>query len=82
MSIDEAPAPEVGVALQAAATRLQNEFRGVDAETVEQLVHSTYDQFASAATVFTFLPLLTERSVRQELKTLSTSSGETFAQIA
>ena len=82
MPIREAPAPEVGVALQAAATRLQKEFEGVDPDTVEQLLHSSYDEFASAATVFRFLPLLAERAVRQELKTLSASSGESLAQSA
>lgn len=82
MSIHEAPALDVGVALQAAATRLQKEFDGVDSVTVEQLLHSSYDQFAGRATVFTFLPLLAERAVRQELKTLSTSSGESLVQSA
>ncbi len=82
MPIREVPAPEVGAALQAAATRLRNEFEGVDPDTVEQLLHSSYEQFASVATVFTFLPLLAERAARQELKTLSTSPGESFVRVA
>ena len=82
MPIREVPAPEVGVALQAAATRLRIEFEGVDPDTVEQLLHSSYEQFARVATVFTFLPLLAERAVRQELKTLSTSPGESFVRVA
>jgi hypothetical protein len=82
MPIHEAPAPDAGVALQAAATRLQKEFEGVDRNTVDQLLHSSYDQFASAATVFTFLPLLAERAARQELKAFSTSSRDSLVQSA
>ena len=82
MSALEAPAPDAGVALQAAATRLRKEFEGVGPDTVDQLLHSNYDQLASAATVFNFLPLLAERAVRQELKTLSASPGASFVEIA
>ena len=74
MPVREAPAPDADLALQAAATRLRNEFRGVGADNVEQLLHSIYDRFATDATVFTFLPLLAERAVRQELKTIAATS--------
>ena len=82
MPVGEAPAPDVDLALQAAATRLRNEFRGVDTDTVEQLLHSRYDRFATDATVFTFLPLLAARATRQELKTIAASSAGNMVGVA
>jgi protein-tyrosine-phosphatase len=64
------------VALTTAATRLAREFEGVfGAETIERFLHSSYDQFASRATVPNFLPLLAERFAEQRLDALSRVEG-------
>jgi len=56
------------VALRRAAARLAGEFTGVyGQETIERFLHTSYDQFASQATVPHFLPLLAERFARQRL---------------
>jgi protein-tyrosine-phosphatase len=58
LSIDERHA------LRSAAERLQSEFAGAfDAQTVERLVHSSYDTLAAHATVRDFLALLAERGI-------------------
>ena len=68
MPVRDAPVSDVGPVLEAAADRLCREFEGIGRDTVERLLRSSYDQFASRATVFTFLPLLAERAVRQHLR--------------
>jgi arsenate reductase len=56
------------VALSSAAGRLHDDFTGTyGQETIERFLHTSYDQFASRATVAHFLPLLAERFARQRL---------------
>ncbi|MEV0807658.1 arsenate reductase ArsC [Micromonospora sp. NPDC050200] len=64
------------VALHTAAARLAEEFDGIyGTETVERFLHSSYDQFATAATVPNYLPLLAERFARQRLRALARVEG-------
>jgi protein-tyrosine-phosphatase len=64
------------LALQVTAARLEAEFEGVfGRETIEHFLTSSYDQFASNATVKTFLPLLAERFARQRLRAFSRVEG-------
>ncbi len=63
-------------ALRESATRLAREFDGVyGAETIERFLSSSFDQFADAATIPTFLPLLSERFARQRLQALAKVEG-------
>lgn len=65
------------VALKTAATRLQSEFADTfGVETIERFLYSSYDQFASRATVLAFLPLLAERFARQRLQALAKVEGK------
>ncbi|MGV9668869.1 arsenate reductase ArsC [Nocardia niigatensis] len=65
------------LALETAAARLQDEFADTFAvETIEKFLHSSYDQFASRATVLNFLPLLAERFARQRLQALAKVEGK------
>jgi arsenate reductase (thioredoxin) len=65
------------LALRAAATRLQEEFTDkFGVETIERFLHSSYDQFASRATIPDFLPLLAERFARQRLNALARVEGK------
>ena len=64
------------LALRTSATRLQGEFDGVfGEETIERLLHSSYDQFAAHSTIPRFLPLLAERFARQRLRALARVEG-------
>jgi protein-tyrosine-phosphatase len=64
------------LALHIAASRLRDEFDGVfGAETIERFLYSSYDQFASRATIPNFLPLLAERFARQRLRALAKVEG-------
>jgi arsenate reductase (thioredoxin) len=64
------------VALKHAATRLARQFDGTfNTETIERFLYSSYDQFASRATVANFLPLLGERFARQRLQALAKVEG-------
>jgi arsenate reductase (thioredoxin) len=64
------------LALRTAASRLRVEFDGTfGQETIERFVHSSYDQFASRASVLNFLPLLAERFARQRLHALAKVEG-------
>jgi protein-tyrosine-phosphatase len=64
------------VALRTSAVRLGRDFAGVyGPETIERFLHSSFDQFATAATVPTFLPLLAERFARQRLRALAKVEG-------
>jgi protein-tyrosine-phosphatase len=66
------------VALKTAAVRLVKEFTGVfGVETIDRFLHSSYDQFASNATIANFLPLLAERFARQRLRALAKVEGKT-----
>ena len=65
------------LALRTAAFRLRAEFNGTfGAETIERFLHSSYDQFASRASVPNFLPLLAERFARQRLRALAKVEGD------
>jgi len=69
--------PDQQYALKAAARGLGEQFAGVfGAETIERFLYSSYDQFASVATVPTFLPLLAERFARQRLRALAKVEGK------
>jgi arsenate reductase (thioredoxin) len=64
-------------ALKMAATRLRTEFDGVfGQETIERFLQSSYDQFASTATIPNYLPLLAERFARQRLHALAKVEGK------
>jgi protein-tyrosine-phosphatase len=65
------------LALRTAATRLHAEFADTfGTETIERFLHSSYDQFASRATIPNFLPLLAERFARQRLQALARVEGK------
>ncbi|MEU4791303.1 arsenate reductase ArsC [Micromonospora tulbaghiae] len=64
------------VALHTAATRLTVEFDGIyGAETIERFLRSSYDQFATAASIANYLPLLAERFTRQRMRALARVEG-------
>ncbi|WP_280364077.1 arsenate reductase ArsC [Nocardia wallacei] len=65
------------LALKTAAARLQREFSGTfGTETIEKFLYSSFNQFASRATVLNFLPLLAERFARQRLQALAKVEGK------
>ena len=65
------------LALKAAAAALQKEFSATfGVETIERFLHSSYDQFASRASIPNFLPLLAERFARQRLRALAKVEGK------
>ncbi|MGN2638833.1 arsenate reductase ArsC [Nocardia takedensis] len=65
------------LALKTAATRLQREFADTfGVETIEKFLNSSFNQFASHATVLNFLPLLAERFARQRLLALAKVEGK------
>ena len=65
------------LALKTAATRLQNEFADMfGVETIERFLHSSYEQFATRASIANFLPLLAERFARQRLRALAKVEGK------
>ncbi|KAB1107703.1 arsenate reductase ArsC [Micromonospora aurantiaca] len=64
------------LALHTAATRLAAEFDGIyGTETIKRFLHSSYDQFATAASIPNYLPLLAERFARQRLRALARVEG-------
>ena len=65
------------LALKTAAAQLQSDFGDMfGVETIERFLHSSYDQFASRASVPNFLPLLAERFARQRLHALARVEGK------
>jgi protein-tyrosine-phosphatase len=67
---------EHGMALELAARRLADEFTGTfGIDTIQQFLHTSFDQFAGRATVPNYLPLLAERFARQRLKALAKVEG-------
>jgi len=73
---DTNPSLEQGMALELAARRLADEFAGTfGKDTIEQFLHTSFDQFAGRATVPNYLPLLAERFARQRLKALARVEG-------
>ena len=64
-------------ALRASARRLSAEYTGVfGTETIERFLTTSYDGFATRATVSNFLPLLAERFARQQLRALARIEGK------
>ena len=64
-------------ALRSAAATLRREFDGLfGVETIELFLATSYEQFASNAKIFTFLPLMAERFARQRLKALAKVEGK------
>jgi len=64
------------LAMRTASTRLAGEFAGsFGRETIELFLTSSYDQFASRATIPHFLPLMAERFARQRLRALARVEG-------
>ncbi|MEU0077612.1 arsenate reductase ArsC [Micromonospora tulbaghiae] len=64
------------LALHTAATRLAEEFDGIyGTETIERFLHTSYGQFATAASIPNYLPLLAERFARQRLRALARVEG-------
>ncbi len=69
--------PDHEQALRGAARNLRREFAGVfGEETIERFLRTSYDEFASTATVPRFLPLLAERFARQRLGALARLEGK------
>jgi protein-tyrosine-phosphatase len=65
------------LALRAAATNLQKRFEGVfGLETIEQYLHTSYDEFADRSVTTNWLPLLAERFARIRLKALAMVEGK------
>jgi arsenate reductase (thioredoxin) len=68
--------PDQQYALRAAVRNLGDHFAGVfGAGTIERFLYSSYAEFASRATVPTFLPLLAERFAKQRLRALAKVEG-------
>ncbi|GAA0237041.1 arsenate reductase ArsC [Cryptosporangium japonicum] len=68
--------PEQGLSLRTAAANLREQFDGVfGQETIERFLFSSFDQFATTATVNRFLPLMAERFARQRLQALAKVEG-------
>jgi protein-tyrosine-phosphatase len=66
------------LALKTAASRLRDEFADTfGPETIESYLYSSFNQFASRATILNFLPLLAERFARQRLHALAKVEGKT-----
>lgn len=64
------------VAMNTAATRLQERFAGVfSTETLERFLYHSYEEFASRAVVDQWLPLLAERFAAQRLTALARLEG-------
>ena len=65
------------LAMKTAAAKLQSEFGDMfGVETIERFLHSSYDQFATRASIANFLPLLAERFARQRLHALARVEGK------
>ena len=65
------------LAMKTAAAQLKSEFGDMfGVETIERFLHSSYDQFATRASVANFLPLLAERFARQRLHALARVEGK------
>jgi arsenate reductase len=63
-------------ALLTAAARLAEEFAGIyGRQTIERLLHSSYEQFAAHSTIPNFLPLIAEKFARQRLQARAKIEG-------
>ncbi len=68
--------PDQQHALKVATDRLTEEFTGVFGhETIELFLNTSYDEFASRASVTIYLALLAERFARQRLRALARVQG-------
>jgi protein-tyrosine-phosphatase len=73
----ETLSPDQALAMKTAARHLKDEFAGTfGVETIEQFLTTSYDQFASQASIPNFLPLLAERFARQRLTALAKVEGK------
>ncbi|HZM79429.1 MAG TPA: arsenate reductase ArsC [Candidatus Limnocylindrales bacterium] len=64
------------LALRTAVAKLADEFGDLWCpETIERILHSSYDQFAGRSSIAPFLPLLAERFARQRLHALAKVEG-------
>jgi protein-tyrosine-phosphatase len=64
-------------ALRVAARRLGDEFAGTfSTDTINGFLTTSFDQFASRATVTNYLPLMAERFARQRLRALARVEGK------
>ncbi|MEN3271854.1 MAG: hypothetical protein V7636_615 [Actinomycetota bacterium] len=62
--------------LSRSAERLATRFKGVFAsETIERLLHESYDLLAATSRIATYLPLLTERFAGDRLRALARNQG-------
>jgi arsenate reductase (thioredoxin) len=76
MSDFEALRIEERLALQTAAARLQEMFKGVfGAETIQRFLMSSFDEFAPRSSVRRYLALMAERFARQRLTALARVEG-------
>ncbi len=65
------------LALKTAAANLAEDYSGTfGRETIERFLHSSYDRFATRASVVNYLPLLAERFARQRLDALARVEGK------
>jgi len=63
--------------LRNAASRLQDQFDGTfNQGTIERFLYSSYNEFATRATVIKWLPLLAEKFARQRLTALARVEGK------
>jgi arsenate reductase len=68
--------PDQHLALKQATKNLRDDFEGIfSIETIELFLQTSYDQFASPATVVHFLPIIAERFARQRLAALARVEG-------
>ena len=68
------------LALRSAAVDLRREFDGTfGVETIQELLASSYDQFAERARIVSYLPLMAERFARQRLRALAKVEGKATA---
>lgn len=70
---------EQRLALKSTVAVLESEFGDMFAtQTIERLLNSSYEQFATRASIVNFLPLLAERFARQRLRALARIEGKGY----
>lgn len=68
--------------LSDSAKQLAERFHGVFAtETIERLLHESYDLLAATSKISTYLPLLTERFAADRLRALARSQGAVVSEV-
>jgi protein-tyrosine-phosphatase len=69
-------APEQQLMIGEGSVRLQRRFEGIfSAETIEQFVHDSWEEFESRASFSEWLPVLIERFAKDRLRALATVEG-------